>query len=96
MRSRCHGRATKCPWLYEGLELGWECFAAFRAYALANGFSKLLNSPDRQNPERGYMPGNVIFRTPSDNYGSSRGNTYYDQSDYAVRGREPVDADVPF
>jgi hypothetical protein len=95
MRSRCMGRATKCPWIYEGLELGWKTFAAFRAYALANGFTKETNSPDREDPNKGYVPGNVVFKTPGQNFAGSRGSAYY--SDDAVRGREPpIDDDVPF
>lgn len=104
MRSRVQGRATKAPWHYEGLALAWATFAEFRAWALANGFSKENNSPERKDPTKGYTPDNVVFVAPGVNHSTSRGRRYYSksfeqflQSDEYVRGPQPpVDDDVPF
>jgi hypothetical protein len=90
-RSRAHGRATKCPWVYPpGWPECWSTFEKFRTWALANGFSKTNNSPDRQRPEEPYGPNNVVWTTGVDNFGRSRGSRYYSAlSDLATRGREP-------
>lgn len=93
LRSRVHGRASRCPWIFEGLPLGFADFGEFRAFAIANGFSKTNNSPDRIDPRLGYIPGNIRFVPPARNFGASRGRTYYDQSDEAVRGPEPPSDD---
>jgi hypothetical protein len=98
MRSRAHGRATKCPWVYPpGWPACWHTFEAFRIWALTSGFSKTHNSPDRLRPTEPYGPDNVVWRTGKANFGGSRGKAYYSRSnsDDAVRGREPPD-DVPF
>lgn len=94
MRSRTLGRATRTPHLYEGLELGWKTFAEFREWALANGFSKENNSPDRIDAGKGYVPGNVRFVPPYE-------NTFSALDDYNHwRARERCAAadnsDVPF
>ena len=67
IKGRACGRHTKRPDLYEGLELGWQSFAEFRAWALANGFSKYRSSPDRMDPADGYTPRNVVFVTIPEN-----------------------------
>ena len=96
MRSRTFGRATKNPELYDGLELGWQTFEEFRAWALANGFDKANNSPDRQDVALGYVPGNVRFVPPYE-------NTVRALTDYHAWCREQRQAgatatadDVPF
>jgi hypothetical protein len=99
MRSRAHGRATKCPWVYPpGWPACWHTFEAFRVWALTSGFSKVHNSPDRKRTAEPYGPDNVVWRTGKANFGGSRGKAYYSRgnSDDAVRGREPPIDDVPF
>lgn len=64
MRSRCFGRATRTPEAYEHVTLGFANFDEFRAFAIANGFSKSHNSPDRIDAAKGYVPGNVRFVPP--------------------------------
>lgn len=97
MQGRCRGHSTKSPWCWAGLTVGWRTFAEFRAYALANGFTKVNNSPERRDATRGYVPGNVVFVTRQENSSTSRGAAYYGYSDYAVRGAEPpLDDYVPF
>lgn len=97
MRSRAHGRGTKCPWVYPpGWPEEWSTFEKFRAWALTHGFSKVNNSPDRQRPDEPYHPNNVVWTTRIKNTGRSRGSAYYG-SDEAVRGREPpIEDAVPF
>lgn len=63
-RSRCQGRGTRTPEIYEGKEFGFANFAEFRAFALANGFTKKRNSPDRIDATKGYVPGNIKFVPP--------------------------------
>src|SRR5690606_33325895 len=46
MQSRCKGLAPKRSDLYAGLRNGSADFHEFRAFAIANGFSKVNNSPD--------------------------------------------------
>ena len=94
MRSRTLGRATKNPELYDGLELGWSTFAEFRAWALANGFTKTNNSPDRQDVSLGYVPGNVRFVPPAENV--IRALTDYHAWRREQRQAPTAAADVPF
>jgi len=82
MVSRTKGRSTRNPDKYRGLEVGWKNFAEFREWAVKNGFSKLTNSPDRQDILKGYTPDNVKFVIPSHNFGR-----YYP---------EPPEPEVPF
>lgn len=93
MRSRAHGRATRTPWCYP-TGWPWESFTEFRLWALASGFTKTNNSPDRVRPTEPYGPSNVQWKPPSKNYASSRGRGYYGaQPD----GPEPpIDDEVPF
>ena len=58
MKGRVKGGCTKRPDLYEGLEIGFENFAEFRAWAISTGFRKGL-SPDRIDPMQGYTPDNL-------------------------------------
>lgn len=44
---------------WHGLECGFAGWAEFRAWALANGFSKVNNSLDRIDAREGYVPGNL-------------------------------------
>lgn len=86
IRLRVKGKATSSPHLYAGMELGFASFAEFRAYALANGFTHKTTSPDRENPEQGYVPGNVRFISKTENFARRRNAS---QSDYEIRGEEP-------
>jgi hypothetical protein len=52
---------------WKGLAVGWPNFAAFRAWALANGYSKKHCSLDRIDDTRGYGPDNCRFVTPGQN-----------------------------
>lgn len=96
MRSRAHGRATKCPWVYVlGWPEAWATFDAFRTWALASGFSKENNSPDRLRVAEPYGPSNVRWVPGKTNFAGSRGSGYYG----AQRpGPEPPRGDdaVPF
>lgn len=105
MRSRCHGRATRTPEAYEHVTLGFKDFAEFRAFALANGFSKRNNSPDRISVSDGYVPGNIRFVPPKLN--CCRALPQYEEQDYVDaaecncgRGADPhkewCDDFVPF
>lgn len=95
MRGRAHGRATKCPWIYPpGWPPEWNDFAVFRAWALANGFSKVNNSPDRPREHEPYGPGNIVWTTKRENTRRSRGSGYYGAQ---PSGPEPPPSDyVPF
>lgn len=86
IKARVTGKSTRSPHLYQGMELGFTSFAEFRTYALANGFTHKTTSPDREDPERGYVPGNLRFISASENFARRRN---VEQSDYAVRGDEP-------
>lgn len=97
MQGRCRGHSTKSPWCWAGLTVGWKTFKEFRDWALANGFTKVNNSPERKDARLGYVPGNVVFVTKDQNSSTSRGSSYYAHSDYAVRGEEPpLDDYCPF
>lgn len=62
MRSRCKGTgATRNPEIYTGLACEFATFAEFRAFAIANGFSKHHNSPDRIDTRKGYTRDNLRF-----------------------------------
>lgn len=95
MRSRAHGRGTKCPWTYPpGWPACWDTFEKFRAWALAHGFSKVNNSPDRPRPTEPYGPNNVVWKTPKANFAGSRGSGYYGAQ---PPGPEPpLEDHVPF
>lgn len=71
MRGRARGYGTKCPWLYEGVEIEWPTFAEFRAWALEHGFRK-DTSLDRRDPTRGYTADNVRFVSVKRNNGFTR------------------------
>lgn len=94
MKSRVKGQATRSPHLYEGLELGWSTFAEFREFALAHGFSKEHNSPDRIDAGKGYTPDNVRFVTPEENCFTALDD--YNHWRARERYAEPDDSDVPF
>lgn len=92
MQSRVKGQATKCPHLYEGLQIAWTSYREFRAWAIKHGFSKKNCSPDRTDTMRGYVPGNVVFVPKRDN--ALRALFAY--SDEAVRGPEPPIEDATY
>jgi len=100
MRSRAHGRGTAKPWLYPvGWPAEWDTFEKFRAWALASGFSKVNNSPDRPRASEGYGPSNVVWKPKRDNYASSRGRSYYGKQPAQGCndcGKAPCDCPVPF
>lgn len=98
MRSRAHGRGTKTPWIYPP-GWPWKSFAEFRQWALASGFTKTNNSPDRINSDAAYSRSNVRWITPDANTKSRRHavQRMRETSDYAVRGEEPpMNDEVPF
>jgi hypothetical protein len=43
---------------WKGLTIQWKSWAEFRAWSLANGFSRTNNSLDRERPSEGYGPNN--------------------------------------
>lgn len=53
------------PW--EGLEIGFRDWPHFRAWALANGYSRQRNSLDRRDPDKGYTPENCRWVTVAEN-----------------------------
>jgi hypothetical protein len=53
--------------IWRGLECRWTSWAEFRAWALANGYSKARCSLDRINPDFGYAPSNCRWVTVSQN-----------------------------
>lgn len=76
MRQRAHGRGTRTPWCYpEGWP--WQSFTEFRTWALASGFSKINNSPDRPRAHEPYGPSNVVWKPIKANHATSRGRNYY-------------------
>jgi hypothetical protein len=94
MRGRAHGRATKCPWIYPaGWPDEWNDFAKFRTWALAHGFSKQHDSPDRLREDKPYGPDNVVWTTRTDNTGRARGSGYYGAQ---PAGAQPPSDFVPF
>lgn len=76
MRGRARGSCTRTPWIYPP-GFPWKSYAEFRTWALMSGFSKATPSPDRPNPREAYSATNVVWRTKSENFGSSRGKGYY-------------------
>ncbi len=93
MRGRSRGSCTRTPWIYPP-GFPWASYAAFRVWALASGFTKATPSPDRPRPHEPYGPSNVVWRTKSANYASSRGSGYYGAQ---PSGPEPPREDyVPF
>jgi hypothetical protein len=91
-RTRGTGRAGNGANYWQGKEVGWESFEAFRTWALANGYSKERCSLDRRNPERGYTPDNCRWLTRV-------ANTAYQNACMAARGLagDPENyPDVPF
>lgn len=50
-----------------GLPVAWETFADFRAWALANGYSKRRCSLDRIDSDKGYGPDNCRWLTRAQN-----------------------------
>lgn len=60
MRNRVRGttRAGNGTNLWQGLPIAWRTFEDFRAWALANGYSRLNNSLDREREAEGYGPDN--------------------------------------
>jgi hypothetical protein len=53
--------------LWMGLERDFANWAEFRAWALANGYSKTRCSLDRINSREGYIPSNLRWVTPLEN-----------------------------
>ena len=94
MRSRCNGRATTKPELYQHVESAWASFDEFRRWAIGAGFSKERCSLDRIDPAEGYTPDNCRWitiqehrrktlpqfqRGHDDARGPEPGGGYYDQ-----------------
>ena len=72
IRNRVRGKSTTTPHLYDGIELGFSTFAEFRAYALTHGFRAWSTSPDRRDPTKGYVPGNLRFIPKKFNFSRRR------------------------
>jgi hypothetical protein len=69
MRARVKGQSTEFPHLFKGVPFHepWHDFATFRAWALSTGFCKERPSPDRQDSIKGYVPGNIVWKSVRDN-----------------------------
>jgi len=74
------------PW--KGLEVGFTDFEHFRAWSLANGYSRGHNSLDRIDPSRGYTPENCRWVSVRENSQSSYGAI--------LRGRGAGNSYTPF
>lgn len=61
MRQRCRGAHTKAPELYAGMLCDFRTFHEFREFAIACGFSKRFDSPDRIDSAFGYHRWNIRF-----------------------------------
>lgn len=78
MRSRCNRETDAAYPRYGGRGITvcaeWDDYAAFRAWALANGYADHLTI-DRRDNDRGYEPGNCRWATYAEqnrNYGRNR------------------------
>ncbi len=93
IRSRVDGRTLSgCGQpIWRGLEVEWQTFEEFRAWALGAGYSKRLCSLDRIDSARGYTADNCRWLTVHQNSMRAFNPDYFDMGGVPLYG-----ADCPF